>query len=118
MWLRNQLFEVCTLHVGAQLLNLLSLHFRFITFMAALTILCKFLFSLAIFFHVQKSMAPSKKDPAQEFLAMYSHSPPSVAYGEQSPKKTVVDLKRKIQDLKKENDKLKELLVEGITSYH
>lgn len=86
--------------------------------MAALTILCKFLFSLAIFFHVQKSKALSKKDPAQEFLAMYSHSPPSDAYGEKSPKKTVVDLKRKIQDLKKENDKLKELLVEGITSYH
>ncbi|KAL3969419.1 OTU domain-containing protein 5 [Sarotherodon galilaeus] len=47
---------------------------------------------------LKKSKAPSKKDPAQEFLAMYSHLPPSVAYGEKSPKKTVVDLKRKIQD--------------------
>ncbi|XP_025766007.1 uncharacterized protein LOC112847801 [Oreochromis niloticus] len=63
---------------------------------------------------LKNSKAPSKKDPAQEFLAMYSHSPPSVAYGEKSPKKTVVDLKRKIQDLKEENDKLKELLVQDV----
>ncbi|XP_076745687.1 uncharacterized protein LOC143420923 [Maylandia zebra] len=63
---------------------------------------------------LKKSKAPSKKDPAQEFLAMYSHSPPSVAYGEKSPKKTVIGLKRKIQDLKQENDKLKELLVQDV----
>lgn len=65
--------------------------------------------------YVQKSKALTRKDPAEEFLAMYSHSPLSVTDCDQSPKKTVVELKREIQDLKEENAKLRELLVEGIT---
>ncbi|KAM9751182.1 uncharacterized protein ACNS7B_008096 [Menidia menidia] len=45
---------------------------------------------------------------------MYSHSPLSVTDCDQSPKKTVVELKREIQDLKEENAKLRELLVEDV----
>ncbi|CAG5971503.1 unnamed protein product, partial [Menidia menidia] len=61
-----------------------------------------------------KSKALTRKDPAKEFLAMYSHSPLSVTDCDQSPKKTVVELKREIQDLKEENAKLRELLVEDV----
>ncbi|XP_038145797.1 uncharacterized protein LOC119786480 isoform X3 [Cyprinodon tularosa] len=63
---------------------------------------------------VKKSKALTRKDPAEEFLAMYSHSPLSVTDCDQSPKKTVVELKREIQDLKEENAKLRELLVEDV----
>ncbi|KAM4568160.1 uncharacterized protein V3H82_012403 [Fundulus diaphanus] len=61
---------------------------------------------------VKKSKALTRKDPAKEFLAMYSHSPLSVTDCDQSPKKD--ELKREIQDLKEENAKLRELLVEDV----
>ncbi|XP_041850661.1 uncharacterized protein LOC121645932 [Melanotaenia boesemani] len=63
---------------------------------------------------VKKSKAHTGKDPAEEFLAMYSHSPPSVPQCDKSPRKTVVDLKREIQDLKEENAKLRDLLVQDV----
>ncbi|CAB1435432.1 unnamed protein product [Pleuronectes platessa] len=66
---------------------------------------------------VKKSKDLTRKDPAEEFLAMYSDSPPSVIHNDKSLPKTVVELKREIQDLKEENGNLRELLVQGINSY-
>lgn len=66
--------------------------------------------------YTQKSKALKRKDPAEEFLAMYNDSPPSVIHCDKNV--TVAELKWEIQDLKKENANLRELLVQGITSYH
>lgn len=49
---------------------------------------------------------------------MYSDSPPAVIHGDNNLTKTVVELKREIRDLKEDNANLRELLVQGITSYH
>ncbi|CAB1438866.1 unnamed protein product [Pleuronectes platessa] len=64
--------------------------------------------------HVKKSKDLTRKDPAEEFLAMYSDSPPSVIHNVKSLPKTVVELKREIQDLKEENANLRELLVQDV----
>lgn len=64
--------------------------------------------------YTQKSKTLTRKDPAEEFLAMYSNSPPSVSHHDKNLTKTVVELKQEIQDLKEENAHLKDLLVQGI----
>lgn len=71
--------------------------------------------SLSLSLYTQKSKTLTRKDPAEEFIAKYSYSPPSRSVQE-SPRKTVVALKQEIKDLKEENTKLRELLIQGITS--
>ncbi|XP_056246447.1 uncharacterized protein LOC130178352 isoform X2 [Seriola aureovittata] len=63
---------------------------------------------------VKKSKALTRKDPAEEFLAMYSDSPPSVIHRDKNLTKTVAELKQEIQDLKEENANLRELLVQDV----
>lgn len=64
----------------------------------------------------QKSKALTRKDSAEDFLEMYCRSHPTS--DDRSPRKTVVELKREITDLKEENAKLKEMVVQGIGPYH
>ncbi|KAK7891105.1 hypothetical protein WMY93_023068 [Mugilogobius chulae] len=61
---------------------------------------------------VKKPSALTIKDPAEEFLEMYSCTQPSA--NDKSPRNTVVELKRKIKDLQEENAKLKELVVQDM----
>lgn len=58
-------------------------------------------------------MALTTKDPAEEFLEMYGRP----SSDDKSPRNTVVELKQEIKDLKEENAKLKEMVVQGIPSF-
>lgn len=72
---------------------------------------------MSLFFlllYTQKSKALTRKDPAEEFLSMFSETPSSVILNDES--QTVTELKRENQELKEENAKLRELIVQGITS--
>lgn len=72
-----------------------------------------FLFSFLLSLDTQKSKAPRRTDPAEEFLKLYGQSQPS-SDNHNSPTQTVVELKQEIKDLKEENAKLKEIVLQGI----
>ncbi|XP_061601696.1 uncharacterized protein LOC133463926 [Cololabis saira] len=62
--------------------------------------------------HVKKSKALTRKDPAEDFLEKYCHSEPTS--DDRSPRKTIFVLKQEIKDLKEENAKLKEMVVQDV----
>ncbi|XP_059361703.1 uncharacterized protein LOC132099288 [Carassius carassius] len=61
----------------------------------------------------KKSKAPRRIDPAEEFLRLYGQSQPS-SDNHNSPTQTVVELKQEIKDLKEENAKLKEIVLQDV----
>lgn len=78
-------------------------------------------YSICLSLDTQKSKALTRKDPAEDFLEMYCRSQPSSDDGcprKTDIKQTVLELKREIKDLREENAKLKEMVVQGIGSYH
>ncbi|XP_051990451.1 uncharacterized protein LOC127649418 [Xyrauchen texanus] len=60
-----------------------------------------------------KSKAPRRTDPAEEFLKLYGQSQPS-SDNHNSLTQTVVELKQEIKDLKEENAKLKEIVLQDV----
>lgn len=79
------------------------------------TISCVFVFvfyvnySIFLSLDTQKTKALTRKDPAEDFLEMFGRSQPSS--DDKSPRKTAVELKREIKDMKEENATLKEMVV-------
>ncbi|KAG7455569.1 hypothetical protein JOB18_010661 [Solea senegalensis] len=65
------------------------------------------------FLQVKKSKFPTRTDPAEEFLKQYGQSQPSPD-NHTNPRKTVVELKQEIKDLKAENAKLKEMVLQDV----
>ncbi|KAK7130514.1 hypothetical protein R3I93_020002 [Phoxinus phoxinus] len=61
----------------------------------------------------KKSKAPRRTDPAEAFLKLYGQSQPS-SDNHNSPTQTVVELKQEIKDLKEENAKLKEIVLQDV----
>ncbi|XP_061563943.1 uncharacterized protein LOC133418981 [Cololabis saira] len=59
-----------------------------------------------------KSKALTRKDPAEDFLEKYCRSEPTS--DDRSPRKTIFVLKQEIKDLKEENAKLKEMVVQDV----